>query len=206
MNVTCRATSAPLLLTVALLGCFAKPALVVQEFTLDPPAPCDPPSGGLVVELRRVEMAPAFRQRDLAYRTGPHKLELDPYASLAAPPAELCAAALRGFLRNAAGIGAVVAPGSTQAPELVIDAYVTELSGDFRSSTDPAGVVELDLTVSTPATAQAPARVVLRRDYLERKKIDTRTAAAVVEAWNHGLASAVESFAGDLKSVGSAAR
>ena len=130
-------------------GCLAKPALVPQLFSIDPPAVEEPrrSAGAYVVSVKKVQVAPLFEGRDLIYRTGEHRLERDPYASFAAPPSDMLTGAVRAYLRNAAFAREVVEPGGALRPDLLIEVYAAEISGDLRRADDAAAVLRLRVLV-----------------------------------------------------------
>lgn len=191
-------------------GCLAKPALVAQTFSIDPPAPREAareaPRSPLarVLSLRRVEVAPQFDGKSLLYRTADHELERDPYASFAAPPGEMLTAAIREYLRGASCVRDVVEPGGDLAADLVVEVYASELSGDFRRPGDAAGVLRLEFLV-VPARTASEAAPLLRKEYARRNAIPRRSAAAVVVAWNQGLSQVMQDFLGDLEAALAAA-
>jgi hypothetical protein len=150
--------------------------LVPQLFTIDPPPTSARPR---TIVVRKVSVAPPFDGRELVYRTGPHRLERDPYAVLAAPPADLLAEAIRGHFSE---------PGpadEAHRPELLLDVDVAELSGDFVNPDRPASVLIVTFRASW---AGAGSPVVYRKVCTRRIAIARRTAEAVVTAWNEGLA------------------
>ncbi len=187
----------------AMGGCLSKPALVTELFSIDPPAPREGPlsSGARVLCLRRVEVASQFDGKGLLYRTGDHRLERDPYASFAAPPGDMLTAAIREYLRNAAFVRDVVEPGGEVAPDLLVEVYASELSGDLRRADEAAGVLSLQFLVVSAAGPGAPMPPLLRKEYSRRTRLPRRTADAVVAAWNQGLAEIMRDFLGDLEAV-----
>ena len=184
----------------AACGCLAKPALVSQTFSIDPPPPRDAARSqpATVISLKKVDVAPQFDGKSLLYRTGDHELERDPYASFAAPPADMLTAAIRQYLRDARCVRDVVEPGDELPADLLVEVHASELSGDFRRKDDAAGVLGLEfLVLSAPGSADPVP--LLRREYLRRKRIPSRSAAAVVVAWNQALSEVMQDFLADLE-------
>ncbi len=195
----------PALLAAALTtvcGCLAKPALVAQTFSIDPPPPREAARSRLarVVSLKKVEVAPQFDGKSLLYRTGDHELERDPYASFAAPPGDMLTAAIREYLRNARCVRDVVEPGDELPADLLVEVYASELSGDFRRADDAAGVLSLQFLV-LPARVASDTAPLLRREYSRRNRVPRRAAGAVVVAWNQGLSEVMQDFLGDLEAA-----
>lgn len=181
-------------------GCLAKPALVSQTFSIDPPPPRDAARSqpATVISLKKVDVAPQFDGKSLLYRTGDHELERDPYASFAAPPADMLTAAIRQYLRDARCVRDVVEPGDELPADLLVEVHASELSGDFRRKDDAAGVLGLEFLV-LPAPGSADPVPLLRKEYFRRKRIPSRSAAAVVVAWNQALSEVMQDFLADLE-------
>ena len=95
------------LVAAAAVSCLSRPALVPQLFTIDPPPEraAAPAGRGRRVAVRKVSVAAPFDGRELVHRTGAYRLERDPYAILAAPPAALLAEAIREHLGQAGFAG-----------------------------------------------------------------------------------------------------
>jgi uncharacterized lipoprotein YmbA len=182
--------------TAGALSCLSRPALVPQLYTLDPPLERASSSAGRgrAVVVRRVTVAAPFEGRELVYRTGPHRLERDPYATLVATPAALLADAVRERLGLAGFVGEAADPSGAPAPALPMDVDLRELSGDFVHPDQPAAVIVVAFEVR-PAAATAP---LFRKVYARRSALPHRTADAVVTAWNAELADVLGELERDL--------
>jgi uncharacterized lipoprotein YmbA len=178
-------------------GCLARPALVPKTYSIDAPAQAKPASdpSAPVLEMRPVEVAAELEDPGLLYRLEGHRLERDPYAVLAATPAEVLTQAVEGHLRGAGVARSVVEAGSALPADWLVDVHALDLAGDFTRPDAPAGVVVLQFRVRPAAGVGAP---IVDRIYESRRPLPRRTATAVVAAWNEGLAEIVRSFAGDL--------
>jgi uncharacterized lipoprotein YmbA len=187
------------LVVASTVSCLSRPALVPHLFTIDPPqervaSSTDP---GCAVVVRRVSVAPPFDGRELVYRTGPHQVERDPYASLAASPAAFIADAVREYLGEAGFSRKAGEAREPRPPEVVMDVEVRELSGDFVRPEQPAAVIAIAVEVSA-AGAAAP---LFRKAYVRRSVLPHRTADAVVTAWNDGLADLLRELGRDLEAA-----
>jgi uncharacterized lipoprotein YmbA len=190
--------AAALLAAAALPGCASKPHLAVETFAIeapDGPIPAPAP-GARVVALSSVRVSPLFLDPGLVYRVGGDRVEVDPYASLAAPPRALLKAAIRAYLLREPAVKDVV-PGLAGPAGLTLEVEVDEMCGDFSRAGASASALSLTATVyaGDPAPGAAP---VLRKVYGRREPLPQRTAAAVVAAWNRGLASIMKELGGDL--------
>jgi ABC-type transport auxiliary lipoprotein component len=190
-----------LVLAATASGCTAKPPLEVERFTLDAPdGPLAAPvPGARLVALAPVSVNPVLLDPSLVYRVGGDRLEVDPYASLAAAPRSLMTSAIRAFLLRQPGIRDVV-PGLVGPRGLTLAVNVQEMAGDFRSPAEPAGVLSLEVSVypGDPTPGTPP---VLRKVYARREPLPRRTAAAVVSAWNRALVSIMTEIGIDLAAL-----
>ena len=182
------------LVAAGALSCLSRPALVPQLFTLDPPTEraASPSGRGRAVAVRRVTVAAPFEGRELVYRTGAHRLERDPYATLVATPGALLGDAVREHLGRAGFAREVADP--SEAPALPMDVDLRELSGDFTHPEQPAAVIIVAFEVC-PAGAVSP---IFRKVYARRSALSHRTADAVVTAWNAELADVLGELERDL--------
>lgn len=183
-------------------GCLAKPALAPQLFSIDPPAIEEPRrSAGAYVVSVKVQVSPPFGGRDLVYRTGEHRLERDPYASFAAPPGDMLTGAVRAYLRNAAFARDVVEPGGELRPDLLVEVYAAEISGDLRKADDAAAVLRLRFLVIPGRADRHPCPPLLEKEYASRIRLPRRTADAIATAWNLGLSAVMKEFVGEIEAV-----
>ncbi|HMK73603.1 MAG TPA: ABC-type transport auxiliary lipoprotein family protein [Myxococcaceae bacterium] len=192
-----------LIWVLAAPACISKPAVTTQIYALDP-APIrvtTPAPGARIVSVSRVEVAPQFASRSLTYRSGPHSFERDPYATLAASPRELLLAMLRAALANADDVREVVEPGGPVAPEILVEAYLSDLEGDFTVPDKPVAALGLEVVVLTVPPAPDPILPVLRKSYGRRVPLPERTAAAVANAWNQQLTSVIDEFIADMRAA-----
>jgi ABC-type uncharacterized transport system auxiliary subunit len=194
----------PVLLASLLAGaCASKLARTPETFTIDPPPPraVPAPAATRVLSLRRVEATATYAGVQLVYRVGAHAIDRDPYASFAAPPANLLTAAIRVYLRDTDFIRDVVAPGEGVAVDATIEPALVELAGDFTNPAEPAAVLALHFRVVVPSRDVGPAREVLLKTYTRSLALSQRTAASVVAAWNKALAEIMADFVADLKAA-----
>jgi hypothetical protein len=174
-----------------------------QIFTIDPPPLSTKAAGpgALVVSVDRVIVAPEFSGRSLTYRTGPHSFERDAYAVLAASPRDLVLSLLRTSLGNADFVREVVETGGPLPADILVEAYVSDLEGDFTVADKPVAVVGLEMLVLAAPPPPESAAPLLRKAYVRRLPLSEKTATAVANAWNQGFADAVSEFIADMKAA-----
>lgn len=203
MTHPCLRASVLLALFLGSTACVSKPYAGSQIFSIDPPplttktlAP-----GAVVVSVDRVEVAPEFASRSLTYRTGPHSFERDPYGVLAASPRELVLGLLRSSLNNADFVRDTVETGGPVLPDVLVEAYVSDLEGDFTVADKPVAVVGVELVVLNLPAPPEPVSPLLRKAYLRRLPLAEKSAVAVANAWNQGLTEIVAEFVTDMRAV-----
>jgi cholesterol transport system auxiliary component len=196
-------TSVLLVLVLGSVACVSKPYAGSQIFSIDPPplttktlAP-----GALVVSVDRVEVAPEFASRSLTYRTGPHSFERDPYGVLAASPRELVLGLLRSSLNNADFVRDTVETGGPVLPDVLVEAYVSDLEGDFTVTDKPVAVVGVEVVVLNLPAPPDPVVPLLRKAYIRRLPLAEKSAVAVANAWNQGLTEIVAEFVTDMRAA-----
>ncbi|MGO9830777.1 MAG: ABC-type transport auxiliary lipoprotein family protein [Myxococcaceae bacterium] len=203
MNRSRAGVTALLVLSFGSIGCISKPPSGAQLFSIDPPrmVATHVAPGAHIVSVDRVEVAPEFAGRSLSYRTGPHSFEKDPYAILAAPPRDLVLAVLRASLTNTDFVRDVVEQGGPVAADLLVEAYVTDLEGDFTVPGKPVAVVGVEMVVLWLPPVPQPVSPLLRKAYLRRLPLSEKTATAVANGWNEGLTAIVQEFLEDTRAV-----
>jgi cholesterol transport system auxiliary component len=149
----------------------------------------------------RVEVAPEFATRSLTYRTGPHSFERDPYAVLAASPQDLVQGLLRTSLDNADFVREVVETGGPVLPDVLVEAYVSDLEGDFTVKDKPVAVVGVEVVVLNVPAPPEPVASLLRKAYVRRFPLAEKSATAVANAWNQGLNEIVAEFLTDMRAA-----
>ena len=180
-------------------GCLSRTALVPRSYSIDPPEKRSPPSsGGIVLSLPRVEVAPPYSGQSFVYRTGEHDLVRDPYARFASPPGWLLTAAIRGYLANADFVRDVVSPGHGIRSEATIECAVSELAGEIHPSGSSA-VLTLRFRVFSNSDGARRAEEILLKSYSSTLPISPASAQEAVRGWNQGLADIMAEFQTDLR-------
>ena len=151
------------------------------------------------MSLAPVRVNPLFLDPSLVYRVGGDRVEVDPYASLAASPRSLLNEAIRASLLRQPAVRDIVS-GIVGPSGLTVEVFVQEISGDFTRPGEPAAVLSLEVTAyaGDPAPGAPP---LLRKVYTRREPLPKRTAAAVVAAWNGSLADIMKDLGADLAAL-----
>lgn len=182
------------------IGCFSRTALVPHSYSIDPPAMRSPASsGGIVLSLSRVEVAPPYSGQPFVYRTGEHDLVRDPYARFASPPGWLLTVAIQGYLANADFVRDVVPPGHGIRSQATVEVTVSEMAAELRPSGSSTVLTVRFRVFSNPDGARQAVEILLKT-YSSTLPISPTTAREVVGGWNRGLADIMAEFQADLRS------
>jgi|ERR1700722_3364993 len=184
-----------LLAAVCLLtGCLARPHLDPQTFIfapLPPSAPKAAPSGR-ALGIRTLQVAAPFEDRAFVYRTGDFSYEHDPYAEFMVPPAEGLVGPVCSGMRGAGVFRAVEEAGSAFKPDTLVEIQVSEMYGDFRPAENASAVLAMRFEFFD-APHGTPGKAILQREYERKIPLKARTADALIDGWNQGLAQILDS-------------
>jgi hypothetical protein len=149
-------------------------------------APPIPGPGQRVLAIRSFKVSPPYDARSFLYRTGPASFVRDPYAQFLAAPSEELPAPIIQRLRRGGNFSDVTSPGGLVEPNVLAEASVTELYGDFRPGERPAAIFSIRF-VFVEAPGGLPGKVILAREYSRNEFLSERTASALMAGWNHAL-------------------
>ncbi len=183
-----------MLAAACLCGCGSNPVWKRQTFAFS--APADQPANGAptnVVALKRVSISPLFQSQSFTYRVGESAYEHDPYASFLVSPERAVAEAMRTWMRRSRAFGSLAEPASELIPNVVVEATVDQLCGDFRQSSHPEGIMEIHFVVYE-ARDGSSGRVLLDKTYLNKSALAQKTSAALMAAWETDLREIMESL------------
>ncbi len=80
---------------------------------------------------------------------------------------------------------------------MVIEATITELSGDFRQPAHPAGVMEIHFVVYEARNGLS-GRVVINKTYSHESTLSQKTPTELMLAWENDLRELLASLRTDL--------
>ena len=110
-------------------------------------------------------------------------------------------ALLRASLSNMDFVREMVELGGPLPADLLVEAYVSDLEGDFTVQDKPMAAVGVELVVLSVPPLPEPVRPLLRKAYVRRLPLSEKSATAVANAWNEGLNSIVQEFLQDMRAV-----
>ncbi len=179
-------------------GCGANPVWKRQTFAFSVPAA--PPANGAttnVIALKRVSISPLFQSQSFTYEVGENAYEHDPYAGFLISPERAVAEAMRSWMRNSRAFGNLAEPGSALIPNVLVEATVTELCGDFRQPSHPGGVMEIHFVVYQ-ADGGFAGRVLVNKTYSHESALARKTPTELMVAWETDLREILESLRADF--------
>jgi hypothetical protein len=180
-------------------GCLSHPPLDVKTFTLNVEAPSqtNTAGGGPLLGIRSVQVAGAFDDRHLTYRTGEYSFVKDPYAAFLSPPEEEFQTVLLQKLRETGLFGSVTTSGGGRKAEIVAEINITQLFGDFTKPGEPVAVLSISFDFRM-VTNGLPGKVLLQKYYSQRVGLHGATASDLIGGWNAGLERILVSLGSDM--------
>lgn len=154
------------------------------------------PDNGQVLSVANFHISPRFADRSFVYRTSETEYETDFYNQFLTAPVILITEETRKALA-ASPFKFVVGPASPLTPDYILEGAVNALYGDFRNSSAPSAVLEIELFLHN----EDPARpgVVLQKQYRKSVALKERSPQALARGWSEGLEAIVAEFVADLR-------
>jgi ABC-type uncharacterized transport system auxiliary subunit len=180
------------------LGCLSKSYPEKQRYVFEVEPVADVALGvDGVLRVDRVRVSPLFERKGFVYRTGDATFENDFYNEFFAPPAVLLRKATLNRLRGASIFSSVLDATQRAEADWILEGQVKELYGDLRDRTAPAAMLQIEYTL---LDARSPGLdVAFRKTYSARDAARSASAAAIMTAWNDGLARILTDLEVDLR-------
>jgi cholesterol transport system auxiliary component len=155
------------------------------------------PDTGKVLAVRRLRVSPKYEGKGLVYRLGELNYESDFYNEFFISPVSMFTEEVRKRLAVSGLFKHVVDPSSLLDSTYVLEGAVTTLYGDYRVSTAPKAVIEIQFLL-LQETDVSP-KIVLQRQYHKEEPLNGNTPDALVKSWNTALNQILTEFENDLK-------
>jgi cholesterol transport system auxiliary component len=184
------------------MGCINLERSYIEKhyFVLDssPTEYISSPDTGKVITVRRLRVSPQYEGKGLVYRLGELSYESDFYNEFFISPVSMFTEEIRTRLAGSGLFKHVVDPSSLLDSAYVLEGAVTALYGDYRVSTAPKAVMEIQFLL-LEETDVSPERI-LQRQYHKEEPLNGSTPDALVKSWNTALNQILTEFETDLKS------
>jgi ABC-type uncharacterized transport system auxiliary subunit len=149
--------------------------------------------------MGKVRVAPAFAGRPLVFRLDDVRYAADFYNAFLAEPGDLMGVAVAQWLDQAGPFQSAAQPGTRTPADLVLEATVTELYGDFRSGRTPAAVMTIQFTLLD--LRGVSTRVRLEQTIGRRIELPEASPAALVRGYGHALGEILTELVAALRRV-----
>ena len=151
-----------------------------------------------ILSVASLRISPRYADRSFVYRTSTAAYEADFYNQFLTAPDSMIAEELRKGLAASELFKYVVGPSNSLQPNYVLEGSINALYGDFRDPKQAAGVLSIRF-VFFDAPNETPGSVLFQKNYSRRIPFKTRTAAALMTAWNEALTQILTDLTADLK-------
>ena len=185
------------------IGCINLERSYIEKhyFVLDsfPAENTSPPDTGKVLAVRRLRVSPKYEGKGLVYRLGELNYESDFYNEFFVSPVSMFTEEVRKRLAGSGLFKRVVDPSSLLASAYVLEGAVTVLYGDYRVSTAPKAVMEIQFLLLEETDVNP--EIILQRQYHKEEPLNGSTPDALVKSWNTALSQILTEFENDLKNT-----
>ena len=183
------------------IGCINLERSYIEKnhFVLDssPAEDISSPDTGKVLTVRRLRVSSKYEGKGLVYRLKELSYESDFYNEFFISPVSMFTEEIRKRLAGSGLFKHVVDPSSLLDSTYILEGAVTALYGDYRVSTAPKAVMEIQFLI-LQKTAGSP-KIVLQRQYHKEEPLNGSTPDALVKSWNTALNQILTEFENDLK-------
>ena len=183
------------------IGCVNLERSYIEKhyFVLDssPAEDISSPDTGKVITVRRLRVSPKYEGKGLVYRLKELSYETDYYNEFFISPVSMFTEEIRKRLAGSGLFKNVVDPSSLLDSTYVLEGAVTALYGDYRASTAPKAVMEIQFLILQQTDVNP--EIVLQRQYHKEEPLNGSTPDALVKSWNTALNQILTEFENDLK-------
>ncbi len=151
------------------------------------------------MRVRQFRVSPPYHQTQFIYRLGEGEFKCDYYDEFIAPPAELLTDRAIAWLCDSGAFRSTCAGSSAADHDLVLEAIVTSLYGDYTNPAAPQAVLAIHFFVL--AEEGTPTNVIFDRTYSEQVALGDSDPDTLVRGWSQGLQRILTSLEADLRAA-----
>jgi ABC-type uncharacterized transport system auxiliary subunit len=152
-----------------------------------------------VMQISYVRISPRYQGKNFIYRLSDRSFESDFYNEFLIDPASLIAEELRKGLARSGLFQYVVDSSSELAPTYSLEPAVNALYGDFRNSSAPKAVLEMEFFVVKQNSRKSD--ITMQKRYAKAVALDGRSPDALVKGWDEALGQILNDLITDLKAA-----
>jgi cholesterol transport system auxiliary component len=155
------------------------------------------PDTGKVITVRRFRISPKYEGKGLVYRLEELSYESDFYNEFFISPASMFTEEIRKRLAVSGLFEHVIAPSSLLDSTYILEGAVTALYGDYRVSTAPKAVMEIQFFLLHETDSNP--KIIFQSQYHKEEPLNGNTPDALVKSWNTTFNQILTEFEIDLK-------
>jgi ABC-type uncharacterized transport system auxiliary subunit len=160
--------------------------------------PVNNPGRG-AMQISYVRISPRYEGKNFIYRLSETSFESDFYNEFLIQPSSLIAEELAKGLARSGLFEYVMDPSSDLAPNYILEPVVNVLYGDFRNSSAPRAVLEMEFFLRKQVSGKA--EILMHRRYAKAVMLQGRSPDALVKGWDEALGEILIDLIADLKSA-----
>ncbi len=188
-------------LTVLVAGCAAlnRPYPAKRCFALETPQRPEHVSApaSATIQVRQFRVSPPYNQPQFVYKLGEAEFKRDYYDEFIASPAELLTSQAIAWLCDSGTFRTTCAGSSAADHDLVLEAVVTSLYGNYTKRSAPEAVLAIHFFVLGEEGTRT--NVVLDRSYAEHVELNGDDPDVLVRGWSQARQRILASLEADLR-------
>ena len=155
------------------------------------------PDTGKVLTVRRFRVSAKYEGKGLVYRLEELSYEADFYNEFFISPVSMFTEEIRKRLAGSGLFKHVVDPSSLLDSTYILEGAVTALYGDYRVSTAPQAVMEIQFFLLHETDSNP--KIIFQSQYHKEEPLKGNTPNSLVKSWNLAFNQILTEFETDLK-------
>ena len=155
------------------------------------------PDTGKDLTVRRFRVSPEYEGKGLVYRLEELSFESDFYNEFFVSPVSMFTEEIRKRLAGSGLFKHVVDPSSLLDATYILEGAVTALYGDYRVSTAPKAVMEIQFFLLQETDSNP--KIIFKSQYHKEEPFKGNTPDGLIKSWNTAFNQILTEFENDLK-------